>query len=255
MIWSAFIIGLVGSLHCVGMCGPIVVMLPALATRRWEFAAGRLLYNLGRAVTYALLGALVGVIGQFVALAGYQQVLGIAAGVLMILSVVVPSRYVSRLLPARTNAALDAVKSRLGARLSTGGTRSMFVIGLLNGFLPCGLVYAALAASLAAGGVLGSTAYMFVFGLGTVPMLFALSFASGLLSGSLRRKLTRLIPVTIGIMGALFILRGLAIGIPFISPKMEKMLAKGKPHTAQVVPAPAQKAAENEEEKKKSCCE
>ena len=239
MIWSAFVIGLVGSLHCIGMCGPIVFVLPGASDSRREFIVGRVLYNMGRAVTYALLGAVVGVLGQFVALAGYQQVLGIVAGVLMILSVVIPSNATARFFPSQINTWTAGLKTRLGNKLSAGSTRSMFLIGILNGLLPCGLVYAALAASLAAGSIQGSATYMFVFGLGTVPMLFALSYASGLISGGLRRKVARIIPVTIGIMGVFFLLRGLALGIPFISPNMEKMLSKGKPHAARVSPAPS----------------
>jgi sulfite exporter TauE/SafE len=210
------------------MCGPIVIVLPARSGSMAAFIFGRILYNVGRAVTYAGMGAVVGVIGQFVVLAGYQQILGFVAGGLMIISVLLPSRFAARLLPKRMDAWMDRIKSRLGDMLAAGSTRAMFSIGLLNGFLPCGLVYAALAASVSAGGIVGGALFMFVFGVGTIPALFTLSFAGGFITGRLRGRLTRLIPVTIAIMGLLFILRGMSLGIPFISPKMEKMISKGQ---------------------------
>ena len=228
MIWSAFVIGLVGSVHCLGMCGPIVLVLPGSLSERWSFFFSRILYNLGRAVTYAFMGLVVGFIGQSIALAGYQQWLGIAAGVLMILYVIFPARAVKKVLPTRlTDRALDGLKKRLGRLLRSSSQSSLFTIGLLNGFLPCGLVYMALAGSIAMGSALGGAAYMLVFGLGTLPLMFAASYAGGMITGEMRRKITRLIPVGIFVLGVLFILRGLSLGIPFISPDMDMMKKKG----------------------------
>jgi uncharacterized protein len=228
MIWSAFVLGLVGSLHCLGMCGPIVLVLPGSARERWSFLLSRLLYNAGRAITYAFMGLVVGVIGQSIALAGYQQWLGIVAGVLMILGVLLPSKGMRRILPARHyDSALAWLKSRLGRLLGNSSQSSLFSIGLLNGFLPCGLVYMALAGSLTMGSAPGSALYMLLFGLGTLPVMFAASYAGGLITGEMRRKITRLIPVGVVLLGLLFILRGLSLGIPFISPDMEMMKKKG----------------------------
>lgn len=237
MIWSAFVIGLVGSVHCLGMCGPIVLVLPGRVSERWSFFFSRVLYNLGRAVTYAFMGLVVGFIGQSIALAGYQQWLGIAAGVLMILYVIFPTRAVKKALPTDLfDRALEKLKKRLGRLLASSSQSSLFTIGLLNGFLPCGLVYMALAGSIAMGSALGGAAYMFLFGLGTLPLMFAASYAGGMLTGEMRRKITRLIPVGIFILGVLFILRGLSLGIPFISPDMDMMKKKGSmaPKEAQV---------------------
>lgn len=237
MIWSAFVIGLVGSVHCLGMCGPIVLVLPGNIGERWQFFFSRVLYNLGRAITYAFMGMVIGLIGQSIALAGYQQWLGIVAGALMILSVLLPTQTARKILPTKQyDNALAALKRRLGALLSNSSRSSLFTIGLLNGFLPCGLVYMALAGSLAMGSALGGAAYMFLFGLGTLPLLFAASYAGGLITGEMRRKITRLIPVGVVILGVLFILRGLSLGIPFISPDMDMMKKKGSmaPQKAQV---------------------
>ena len=228
MLWSGFILGLVGSLHCLGMCGPIVMVLPGSVREKWAFFFGRVLYNVGRAVTYAVMGLVVGFIGQSIALAGYQQWLGIIAGTLMILSVLLPLTGIRKALPSKHfDRALAALKTRLGRLLGNSSQSSLFTIGILNGFLPCGLVYMALAASLAMGSAPGGAAYMFLFGLGTLPVMFAASYASGLITGEMRRKITRLIPVGVVILGVLFILRGLALGIPFISPDMDMMKKKG----------------------------
>lgn len=228
MIWSAFVLGLVGSVHCLGMCGPIVLVLPGAAREGWRFMMGRVLYNAGRAITYAFMGLIVGMIGQSIALAGYQQWLGIIAGALMVLSVLLPAVGVRRIPPTKHfDRFLGTLKSRLGRMLSGSSASSLITIGLLNGFLPCGLVYMALAGSLAMASASGGAAYMFLFGLGTLPMMFAASYAGGLISGELRRKITKLIPAGVVILGLLFILRGLSLGIPFISPDMEMMKNKG----------------------------
>ncbi|MFZ1731572.1 MAG: sulfite exporter TauE/SafE family protein [Bacteroidota bacterium] len=228
MLWSGFILGIVGSLHCLGMCGPIVMVLPGSVRERWSFFFGRVLYNVGRAITYAVMGVAVGLIGQSIALAGYQQWLGIIAGTLMILSILLPRVGVGRWLPTGPfDRVLAVLKARLGRLLGDSSQSSLFTIGILNGFLPCGLVYMALAASLAMGSVPGGAAYMFLFGLGTLPVMFAASYASGMITGELRRKITRLIPVGVVVLGLLFILRGLSLGIPFISPDMDMMKKKG----------------------------
>ncbi|MCB2204529.1 sulfite exporter TauE/SafE family protein [bacterium] len=237
MIWSAFVIGIVGSVHCLGMCGPIVLVLPGNVRERWSFFFSRVLYNLGRAITYAFMGLVVGFVGQSIALAGYQQWLGIAAGALMILTVLLPTRAARKVLPTKHyDRVLGTLKARLGKLLGNSSQSSLFTIGLLNGFLPCGLVYMALAGSLAMGSALGGAAYMFLFGLGTLPLLFAASYAGGMITGEMRRKITRLIPVGVVILGVLFILRGLSLGIPFISPDMDMMKKKGSmaPEQAQV---------------------
>ncbi len=227
MLWSAFVIGLVGSLHCLGMCGPIVLALPGSASNRLRFLWERFLYNLGRAVTYAFMGAVAGVLGKGIAMAGFQQWLGIVAGGLMILSVLLPTKAARSILPTRMyDRAMASLKNRLGALLADSSGSSMLTIGVLNGFLPCGLVYMALAGSLIMGSVGGSALYMFIFGLGTLPVMLAASFASGLITGSLRKNINRVIPVGIFILGVLFILRGLSLGIPFLSPDMEMMKKK-----------------------------
>jgi len=249
MIWSAFVIGIIGSVHCVGMCGPIVLVLPGDGSEKMRFFASRILYNVGRSITYAFMGLLIGFIGQSIALAGYQQWLGIAAGVLMILSVLLPTKAARKVLPTGLyDRALASVKSRLGKLLSNSSQSSLFTIGILNGFLPCGLVYMALAGSLAMGSALGGAAYMFLFGLGTLPLLVVVSYAGTLLTAGFRRKITRFLPIGVVILGLLFILRGLSLGIPFISPDMDMMKKKGSM-------APEKAKVELREGKAPPCCQ
>ena len=84
-LFSAFLVGFLGSFHCVGMCGPIALALPLEKKSNWSFFSGRLLYNGGRVLTYSVLGLLVGIIGHTIAMAGFQKVLSIATGILILI--------------------------------------------------------------------------------------------------------------------------------------------------------------------------
>ncbi len=220
-LWTALVIGLAGSLHCVGMCGPIVLALPAAEDSALRNAFGRLGYNLGRVLTYSFLGLLCGFVGKTVQMAGYQQVLSIVLGVVLLLAVVLPSKYGQYLTGARLHGVILGTFRRLWralqARRSVG---ALFGIGVLNGFLPCGLVYVALAGALATAAPLKSAAYMAVFGLGTIPALLATAIFGTLIGVSIKRRIYKLVPAGIVVLAALFILRGLSLGIPMISPKM-----------------------------------
>jgi uncharacterized protein len=227
LFWSALAIGFAGSLHCLGMCGPIVMVLPGTVSERWKFLAGRIVYNVGRVTAYAMLGVVAGAIGQAFTFAGWQQRIGIVVGAVMILSVVAPAVLLSKRAPRNPmTAAIGLVKDRLGRLLAANKTSSLFVIGALNGFLPCGLVYTAMIGSVAAGGVGGSVLYMALFGAGTIPAMLAAAYAANFITVSVRRRLTKLLPVGVAILGALFLLRGLGLGIPFLSPDMEMMRRK-----------------------------
>lgn len=220
ILWTSFIVGLLGSLHCIGMCGPITLALPVFRNAP-TLLTSRILYNVGRTLTYALMGALIGLLGQGFSLVGAQQWLSIGAGILLILIVFIPSRISARLSilkPAHHFTAF--IKERFGKLLKRQTLRSTFLIGIINGFLPCGLVYVALAGALATGSVIGGIGYMTFFGLGTLPLMFIFSLAGQFISLEVRRKFTRLIPTFIVALGILFILRGMNLGIPYISPKL-----------------------------------
>ena len=232
LYWSALAIGFAGSLHCIGMCGPIVMVLPGSVTERWRFLGGRVLYNAGRVLAYAALGVIAGIIGQAFSFAGWQQRIGIFVGAAMILGVVMPLALRSKYMPRNPfTAVVDAVKNRLGRLLAESSPSSLFLIGFLNGFLPCGLVYMAMIGSVAAGSVPGSVIYMILFGIGTVPVMLGTSYVANIITLGVRRKLRKLLPAGVVILGALFMLRGLGLGIPFVSPDVEMIERKIRPAT------------------------
>ena len=222
-LWTAFIIGLAGSLHCIGMCGPIAVALPMGEVSRIRLLAGRVAYNAGRILTYALLGLGAGLVGQAVRVSGYQQALSITLGGLILLAVVLPGKFGAILMGSKMHARLFEPVHRLWGRLFNQQSMSALVaIGLFNGFLPCGLVYAALAGAATGGAPLAGAPYMAVFGLGTLPVMLAVSLLGRWLGAGLRMRLRRLIPVGAVILGLLFVMRGLSLGIPFISPQIQQ---------------------------------
>jgi sulfite exporter TauE/SafE len=222
ILWTSFLVGLVGSLHCIGMCGPITLALPVFRNAPITLISSRILYNLGRTVTYAFMGALIGLLGQGFSLVGAQQWLSIVAGILLILIVLIPSRISARLFILKPAYQFTTfLKRKFGKLFKKQTLHSTFLIGVINGFLPCGLVYVALAGALATGSVLDGLGYMTLFGLGTLPLMFIFSLAGQFISVSVRRKFTRLIPTFIVALGILFILRGMNLGIPYISPQLE----------------------------------
>jgi sulfite exporter TauE/SafE len=220
-ILAALFVGLVGSLHCIGMCGPIAIALPVPDSNNISFFAGRILYNLGRVVTYSFLGAVLGLLGGRIALAGAQQVVSIVLGVVIIIAVLLPQKYKNYFAqhPAIQKLA-QPLKSNIGLLFSKGTFSAMFLIGILNGFLPCGLVYVALAGAIASGDAISGAAVMILFGLGTVPAMFAASVFGKFINIGIRTKIRKAVPVLAIILGVIFILRGMNLGIPYLSPKL-----------------------------------
>jgi sulfite exporter TauE/SafE len=219
-LWSAFVIGLVGSFHCIGMCGAIAFALPR-GDARWKFLGGRILYNLGRVATYTILGLFFGFVGQAVSLAGFQQGLSIMVGILMLIIVVLPRTFTQKLLSAQWIApSIARLKSGIGRLFGKGSMPSLFAIGLLNGLLPCGFVYVGIGGSLTTNSILGGAAYMALFGLGTLPTMLAASLATNFISLNLRNTVRRFLPVGMALLAVMFILRGMALGIPYLSPKL-----------------------------------
>src|SRR5664280_802578 len=215
--WTAFILGLVGSLHCAGMCGPLALGLPATGNGPAGFVAGRAAYNAGRIATYCAIGIVFGAIGKSLALAGIQRWVSMALGVALIAGLAA-SRKLALWSPVTI--AVNRVKSKMVCLLRRRSTAAMATLGLLNGSLPCGLVYVAAAGATATGGVLSGLGYMAAFGSGTVPMMFAISCSGKLVPTVLRLKLVRAVPVSVFLLGTLLILRGMSLGIPYVSPDL-----------------------------------
>jgi sulfite exporter TauE/SafE len=220
-IYAAFLIGLVGSLHCIGMCGPIAIALPVPDSSNISFFTGRILYNLGRVVTYSFLGAILGLLGGRIALAGAQQVVSIILGVVIIIAVLLPQKYKNYFAQHPfTQKLAQPLKENIGVLFKKGTFSAMFLIGILNGFLPCGLVYVALAGAIASGDAISGAAVMILFGLGTVPAMFAASVFGKFINIGIRTKIRKAVPVLAILLGVIFILRGMNLGIKYISPKI-----------------------------------
>lgn len=219
MLASAFILGLLGSFHCVGMCGPIAFMLPVDRNNAAKKISQITIYHLGRLLAYSLIGLVFGLIGKSLFIFGYQQQLSIIIGVLMILVVIIPQKTFNKYNFSKpVYKAISKVKSALGTALKKKTMDTFLTIGFLNGFLPCGLVYMALFAAIASGNAASGSLYMAVFGLGTIPLMTTAIYFSHFLKGKARQRIQNAIPVFVVLIGVLFILRGLGLGIPYISP-------------------------------------
>jgi len=220
ILWTGFLFGLLGSAHCIGMCGPIAVALPGSRDLMRSYLSGRVLYNLGRTITYTLMGAVLGLLGLGVWLAGYQQALSVLTGAgIVVITLLTWNR---SLIP--TGAIFNGLASRfermMRPLMQSNSQSGMLLIGVVNGFLPCGLVYVALAAALSTGSIYGGMAYMALFGIGTAPVMFLMAVSPGMLSGKWHHRLQKAIPWLAILVGMLLILRGLSLGIPYVSPDL-----------------------------------
>ncbi|MBD1384367.1 sulfite exporter TauE/SafE family protein [Mucilaginibacter rigui] len=220
---TAFLIGLFGSVHCIGMCGPLAFAIPVQPNRGWLIIMDKLIYNLGRTLSYALLGLLVGLLGKQLWLYGLQQSVSIISGVLIIMAAtsklmrkpLTRGRFTNRLLQPVNNLLAYALKQRSGH----------LIVGILNGFLPCGFVYVALIGAVNTPSVFGAVQYMFWFGLGTIPLMLAATAGSGFINIGVRRRLNRAVPYFMLCLGVWFVLRGLALNIPYLSPQIKAVPA------------------------------
>ena len=220
MLISALIFGLLGSFHCVGMCGPIAFLLPLDRTNTLKKTTQIFVYHFGRILAYGLIGLIFGLIGSSLNLFGMQQQLSIAIGLLMILVIITPAKTFNKYnLSKSLHKIISKVKSALGKELKKKSVDTFLTIGFLNGLLPCGLVYMAVFGALASGGAMEGSLYMAVFGLGTIPLMTTAIYLGNFLRGKVRQHIRRAIPVFVIFMGCLFILRGLGLGIPYVSPK------------------------------------
>lgn len=219
MLFSAFILGLLGSFHCVGMCGPIAFMLPVDRSNNFKKVTQIAIYHFGRLLAYSIIGLIFGLIGQRLFIFGFQQQLSIIIGVIMILIVIIPQKTFNKYNFSKPIYKLiSKVKSALGSAMKKKTLDTFLTIGFLNGFLPCGLVYMALFAAIATGNAINGSIYMAAFGLGTIPLMTTTIYFSQFLKGKTRQRIQKIIPVFVIIIGILFIIRGLGLGIPYLSP-------------------------------------
>lgn len=214
----AFIIGLFGSLHCVGMCGPLAFAFPQQQESTWKVVLKKAMYNLGRAISYAFLGLLIGLLGKQLWLAGVQQAISMVSGILIVVAVLPKiiklgkaQNYKASIFQQFVNRVIAKAISRNAGHL---------YLGILNGFLPCGFVYLALATAINTSSAYQSALFMFVFGLGTTPLMLMAMLGVNFSKPILRRKINLLLPYLSLCLGLWFIVRGLSLDIPYLSPKI-----------------------------------
>ncbi len=219
MLWTAFLLGFLGSFHCVGMCGPIALAVGGV--NKNKFLGNKILYHFGRSFTYAMLGLVVGSLGFSLALAGVQQGLSIGMGIL-ILVLAISFKNSERILSTSFfSKFVNWIKQTLGKKLRSGKPIAYFTTGLVNGLLPCGMVYMALVAALALQNPFLGATYMFFFGMGTIPLLLALMISGNLFSIVKREKIQSAIPYLGALIGIIFIFRGLGLDLGGFSPDLE----------------------------------
>lgn len=217
---AGFTIGIIGSFHCVGMCGPIALALPVGNAGKFQRLLFISFYNIGRIIAYSFLGILFGYVGKQFFIGGYQQILSITLGILILLTLIF-ANYLNR------NSKLFAKYSKYIKEIlsilfkSEKHFYTFLLIGFFNGFLPCGLVYVAIAGAVATGNPIDSAMFMAAFGFGTFPIMFAVTILGKFISVQWRTQMRKVVPIFIGAMAVLLILRGLNLGIPYVSPEMK----------------------------------
>ncbi|WP_369615604.1 sulfite exporter TauE/SafE family protein [Flavobacterium sp. CFS9] len=231
MLYSAFIFGLISSLHCIGMCGPIAMMLPVDRQNEAKKVTQIITYHLGRLTAYATIGLIFGLLGRGFFLAGLQQKMSIFIGLAMIVIVLIPEKVFSKYNFSKpVYKMISRVKSSLGNQFKDRSYKSLFTIGLLNGFLPCGMVYVALFGAIAMQSASLGVLYMLLFGVGTIPLMTVVVYVNSLIKLPFRNKIQKAIPYVAVIIGVLFILRGLGLGIPYISPSNMSLFVQSTPN-------------------------
>lgn len=229
---NSFVLGLAGSFHCIGMCGPIALALPLNRKSFTSILMGILTANAGRIITYTLLGFLIGSIGFSLHLFRLFQVLSILLGISLI--AIAWRKQVLKRFEFRVPGFQVWVSKKMALLLKQNGSLKLFGIGLLNGLLPCGMIFLALANALLAENPIGSAAAMAAFGLGTLPALLAVGFFAQNINQVFRNKLSAAFPYLLSVIGLLVILRGANLGIPYLSPKMEQQTTGGNQKTVRI---------------------
>ncbi len=218
MLASAILLGFLGSFHCIGMCGPIAFMLPIDRKNKVKQFFQLMSYHLGRLFTYSLIGLLFGLLGKGFELFNFQQQLSILTGGLMISAILLPKLFKNINVAKPITKVVFKVKSALGKELKKKRNDTFFTIGFLNGYLPCGLVYMAVLGAVTTQNPLSGSLYMLLFGLGTIPLMSAVVYLGNFANGIFRKRIQQIIPIVVVAIGILFVLRGMGLDIPYISP-------------------------------------
>ncbi len=208
IFWSALSLGFLGSFHCVGMCGPIALALPTPNAQAGSLLLGRFIYNLGRITTYSILGLIAGLIGKSFSLIGLQNNLSIILGILIIIFVLFSNDSLGKFFNSHLVKVSSVLKKQFKKLFKHHSYSSLYIIGLTNGLLPCGFVYLALAGAIATANPLSAALFMALFGAGTFPFMFILSFTGSFISNNARTWVNRLSPIIAISLALLLIQRG-----------------------------------------------
>jgi hypothetical protein len=240
---AAILLGLTSNIHCIGMCGPIALAVPLKRDTNFNIFSGILQYTFGRILTYSILGFIIGIVGLTASTLGILQWVSILTGMIMIgfalskwfgfkISLTSPFGY-----------KLPFISKGFGSLIKSDFPFKLFLFGMLNGLLPCGMVYFALLNALVAGDMLNGALSMALFGLGTSPGLIAIAFAANKIPNSFRMKFSKYATTLLFSVGFLVVLRGMNLNIPLISPKIES-----KTHSSENLKSPKKTTVEM------SCC-
>jgi sulfite exporter TauE/SafE len=223
VVLKGLVLGLASSLHCVGMCGPIAMAIPMNRTNSFTILSGVLQYNFGRILTYSWLGFIVGSIGITLETFGFLQWVSIIAGCFMIVYAWRKYFAIHFSFSGSKFGLQGFVSKTIGKVIGSDIPFKLSLLGMLNGLLPCGMVYIGLTNALVAGSTLKSVYAMVAFGMGTLATMIIVGFAANKMGMQLRNKLTKVVPYMLTLVGVLIILRGMNLDIPYISPKLEKV--------------------------------
>ncbi len=219
-ILAGLTLGFIGSFHCVGMCGPLALSLPVYHLQGVKKITAHLLYNTGRVFTYSTIGFVAGLAGRGFYEAGWQQLFSIATGSIMLLFTLLYFVWKKNYQPGWLQQFNRKVQKGIAYFLQQKNNTGYFLLGSVNGFLPCGMVYMAIASALITGHAGMSALLMAGFGLATLPAMLLLGIAGSGINISIRKKMKQLTPVVIILVSCLLIMRGMNLGIPYISPEL-----------------------------------
>jgi hypothetical protein len=218
IIIAGFTLGALGSLHCVGMCGPLALALPVHHLNSAQKIFALFLYQLGRVFTYSLFGLILGMAGRSIYLSGFQHWFSIIVGVVVLIFAIYYWILKATFQPSFLKNFNGLVQSQLARLIKSKRTGDYFLFGIANGFLPCGMVYMAVAAALTSTEIFKSVLFMACFGAGTLPAMMLIGYFGQFFSLTIRNYFKKALPFIVILMGIILILRGLNLGIPFISP-------------------------------------
>jgi len=223
-MWSlataAFMTGLAGSLHCVGMCGPLAMAIPFQNHAGLPRVTSLLLFHTGRIFTYSLLGLVFGLAGNSIYLAGLEQWFSILVGATLLILTVRYYFFRRSSVPTWLMPFYRGLQKKMNIFLHSRSMAGYWMLGAANGLLPCGMVYFAIAGALLSQQVTHSILFMFFFGIGTLPAMMALGIFGMPVTMKVRNQLKKTVPYIATVMALLLILRGMNLGIPFISPSI-----------------------------------